>query len=233
MALADWRKTTYDDAMHSRPQDFFGLGRRGYHHGRLKEALVDAARQLVAERGPEGLTLAEAAKRVGVTGAAPYRHFPDRQALLGELARRGFELFSEKLSLAWGSGGPDASAAMRRLGEAYLAFAQAETGLYGAMFGNARALDAPGPGAAANKALAILRNAAAAVLAEAGAPGADPKDLAFEIWALSHGIAMLALAGCLDKARPESNPAAILSRAADGLIESAARRAARKGPWSL
>lgn len=214
------------------PPHFFGLGRRGYHHGRLKEALVDAARELVAERGPEGLTLAEAAKRVGVTGAAPYRHFPDRQALLGELARRGFELFSERLSLAWGDGGPSAGAAMHRLGGAYLAFAQAETGLYGAMFGNARILDAPEPGAAANKALAILRGAAAAVLADAGSPGADPKDLAFEIWALSHGVAMLALAGCLNAARPESDPAAILGRATESLIEGAARGAPKPGPWS-
>ena len=60
-------------------QNFFGGGRRGYHHGRLRDALVEAARTLVAERGTAGFTLAEAAKRVGVTAAAPYRHFSDRR----------------------------------------------------------------------------------------------------------------------------------------------------------
>ena len=210
--------------MHIGKPDFCGFGRRSYHHGRLKDALVDAARQLVAERGPDGFTLAEAAKLVGVTAAAPYRHFADRQALLGELARRGFEQFSEMLSAAWNDGAPGPQAAMRRLGEAYLAFARAEPGLYGAMFGNARTLDAPEPGAAANKALEIVRRAAAAVLAEAGAPGGDAKALAFEIWALSHGVAMLALAGCLNPAHAESDPAAILTRAAQSLIEGAARR---------
>ncbi len=73
--------------------DFCG-GRRGYHHGRLKDALIEAARSLVAERGPAGFTLSEAAKMVGVTAAAPYRHFSDRNDLMSELARRGFESFA-------------------------------------------------------------------------------------------------------------------------------------------
>ena len=216
--------------MRNREHGFFGGERRGYHHGRLKQALVEAARTLVAERGPAGFTLAEAAKLVGVTSAAPYRHFSDRTALMGELARLGFELFAERLSQAWDDAQPDPAAAMRRMGAAYLAFAQAEPGLYGAMFGNARALDAPEPGAAANKALEILRKAAAAVLAQQGAESADPKALAFEIWCLSHGIATLAVAGCLDPAQPDSDPSAILARAVGGLTESAVRRALPAGP---
>ena len=92
-------------------QSPFAEGRRGYHHGRLKDALIEAARALIAENGPAGFTLAEAAKRVGVTGAAPYRHFADRNALIGELARRGFEIFGENLARAWDDGRPDARAA--------------------------------------------------------------------------------------------------------------------------
>ena len=218
--------------MRIREHGFFGAGRRGYHHGRLKEALIEAARTLIAERGPAGFTLAEAAKLVGVTSAAPYRHFTDRNALMGELARLGFELFAQRLLQAWDEARPDAMLALQRMGAAYLAFAQAEPGLYGAMFGNARALDAPEPGAAANKALEILRKAAAAVLAQQGAASADPKALAFEIWCLSHGIATLAVAGCLDPAQPDSDPSAILARAASSLIDAAVRRAAPAGPWS-
>ena len=172
---------------------FFGGPRRGYHHGRLKDALVEAARALVAERGPAGFTLAEAAKLVGVTAAAPYRHFADRAELLEELARRGFEMFGQRLAGAWDGGRPDAAGAFRRIGAAYLAFAREEPGLYLAMFGNARTLDSPDAGRAATKALETLRTGAATVLIQLGAPHADARKLAFEVWSLSHGIAMLAL----------------------------------------
>src|SRR5215216_2355124 len=86
--------------------------RRGYHHGNLKEALVAAACRLIAERGPAGFTLSEAARLAGVSAAAPYRHFNDRDALIAEVAMRGFA----------------------RMGEAYLGFAREEPGFYGAMF---------------------------------------------------------------------------------------------------
>src|SRR5690554_1547560 len=74
-----------------------GRGRRGYHHGNLREALVAAALRLIAEKGPWGVTFAEAARAAGVSPAAPYRHFRDRDALLADVARRGYELFEEHL----------------------------------------------------------------------------------------------------------------------------------------
>ena len=68
--------------------DVLDSGRRGYHHGRLKEALLEAARCLVVERGINGFSLGDAAKLVGVTAAAPYRHYPDTNALVAELGQR-------------------------------------------------------------------------------------------------------------------------------------------------
>src|SRR5262249_7345083 len=67
--------------------------RRGYHHGTLREALTRAALDLIAAKGPAGFTFAEAARSAGVSPAAPYRHFRDRDALMADVARRGFELF--------------------------------------------------------------------------------------------------------------------------------------------
>jgi AcrR family transcriptional regulator len=78
-----------------------GHGPRGYHHGDLKEALVRAALQLIAEKGPAGFTFADAARWAGVSPAAPYRHFRDRDELLADVARRGFEQFTLALSKAW------------------------------------------------------------------------------------------------------------------------------------
>jgi AcrR family transcriptional regulator len=202
---------------------FLGQARRGYHHGRLKDALLEAARSLVAERGAAGFTLAEAAKRVGVTNAAPYRHFPDRSALMTELARQGFQSFGERLTLAWDKGRPNARSAFMRMGAAYLAFAHEEPGLYAAMFENVGALASRESGEAADKALAVLRQACAAVLAEAGASTDGARKLAFEIWSYSHGVAMLAAGGHLDPKNPGCDPAPIFQGGCDGLLTAAVK----------
>ena len=173
--------------------------RRGYHHGQLKDALLDAARMLVAERGAAGFTLSEAAKLVGVTGAAPYRHFADRQALMAELARRGFDMFAHRLAGAWDGGRPDPVSALHRMGHAYMAFAREEPGLYGAMFADCRDFSAP-PDPSASRSLTQLQTAAAAVLAHHGARRDGAAALALDIWAFTHGVAMLALAGHLGAA---------------------------------
>ena len=77
-------------------------GPRGYHHGNLKEALVRAALELIAEKGPAGFTFADAARWAGVSPAAPYRHFRDRDELLADVARRGFEQFAAALATRLG-----------------------------------------------------------------------------------------------------------------------------------
>ena len=101
-------------------------GPRGYHHGNLKEALLRAALELIAKKGPAGFTFAEAARWAGVSPAAPYRHFRDRDELLANLALRGFERFAIVLEKAWDDGRPQPFAALDRLGKAYLEFARAE-----------------------------------------------------------------------------------------------------------
>jgi AcrR family transcriptional regulator len=203
----------------------FGRGdRRGYHHGSLKDALLEAARSLLAERGPAGFTLAEAAKLVGVTAAAPYRHFSDRNALMSELARRGFEQFGKRLAGAWDDGRPDPQAALARMGAAYLAFSRDEPGLYTAMFNNVAALAAPDAGAPAETAIEILRTAARNVLRKRGALEGGARELALEIWSMSHGVAMLSLAGHLDWRRTDIEPDRILGCGVTALVEMAVRR---------
>src|SRR3977135_2171127 len=90
--------------------------RRGYHHGNLREALIEAALDLIARKGPAGFTFAEAARWAGVSSAAPYRHFRDRDALIADVALRGFELFTAHLERAWNDGRPDAFTAFESVG---------------------------------------------------------------------------------------------------------------------
>jgi AcrR family transcriptional regulator len=170
-----------------------GYERRGYHHGNLREALIDAALMLLAEKGPGAFTIAEAARLAGVSSAAPYRHFRDAEALLAAVAERGYERFAAALAQAWNDGRPDPLRAFESIGQAYLAFARHEPALYAAMFETHIAFDAsPSLQAAADRAFAVLREATdrlAATLPE----GKRPPSLmvALHIWALSHGIASL------------------------------------------
>jgi AcrR family transcriptional regulator len=198
--------------------------KRKYHHGALKEALIDAALELLAEGGPANLSLSEAAKRVGVTSAAPYRHFASRDELMGEIARRGFLAFGDKIEKAWDEGRPDASTALWRMCAAYLAFAREEPGLYSAMFGAATTISAPASAEAADRALEILWRSVVAFLRQRGAPAQGARKLALQVWALAHGVAMLSISGYLGPAET-IDPAAVLDSALRNLMETAASRA--------
>jgi AcrR family transcriptional regulator len=168
-------------------------GRRGYHHGNLREALIEAALELIAQKGPAGVTFAEAARVVGVSAAAPYRHFRDRDALLADVARRGFERFTAELAKAWNDGRPSPMAAFRNVGKAYLDFARAEPAYYSAMFESGLSLGEHAELAAAGEAaFAILRKAAETLIAAAPAGSRPPTMMVgLHIWALAHGIASL------------------------------------------
>jgi len=183
-----------------------GRARRGYHHGNLREALVAAALELIAEKGPGGFTFAEAARAAGVSAAAPYRHFRDRDALIADVARRGFERFAETLQSAWKEGpgeesAPDPLEGLGRIGRAYLAFAHSEPAFYTAMFEARVPPDFDRElGDAADRAFAVLRRATDALVA--GLPEARrPPSLmvSLHVWSLAHGIASLFARG--DQAR--------------------------------
>ena len=168
-------------------------GRRGYHHGNLREALISAALDLIAQKGPAGFTFAEAARAAGVSPAAPYRHFRDRDALMADVARRGFERFEQRLTAAWGEGRPNALASLERMGSAYLGFAREEPAYFSAMFESGLPIaDHRDLQEAGDRAFAVLRQACEAIVAARPQKGRPPAMMmALHIWALSHGIASL------------------------------------------
>ncbi|MDB5615849.1 TetR/AcrR family transcriptional regulator [Tardiphaga sp.] len=167
---------------------------RGYHHGNLKEALLQAALGLIAEKGAAGFTFADAARSAGVSAAAPYRHFRDRDDLLASIAQRGFEQFEAALTAAWDDGRPDTVSAFMRVGKAYLAFARNEPAFYSAMFESGVPVDSNPPLAAAGeRAFGVIRIAAErlAALTPPGATRPPAMMMALHIWSLSHGVASL------------------------------------------
>ncbi|CAH1660110.1 MULTISPECIES: TetR/AcrR family transcriptional regulator [unclassified Chelatococcus] len=168
-------------------------GPRGYHHGNLREALMQAALDLINEKGTAGATFAEAARRAGVSPAAPYRHFRDRDELLAAVAASGFAQFAEALQTAWNQGQPHPAQAFERMGKAYLAFARDNPALYVAMFESGLPADASAElQQAAERAFGVLRSGAEALVATMPAPGRPPALMvALHIWSMAHGVASL------------------------------------------
>jgi AcrR family transcriptional regulator len=168
--------------------------RDSYHHGNLREALIRSALALIGERGPAGFTFAEVARAAGVSPAAPYRHFRDRNALIAEIARQGFERFAAALEQAWNHGWPDPVTAIENCGRAYLAFARREPASYAAMFEPGFPLEEDGALLRASEtAFGVLRRAAEEACNAHRSNGVRPPPMmvALHIWAMSHGIAAL------------------------------------------
>ena len=159
---------------------------RTYHHGDLRSALLAAAGELLVERDVAAVSLREVARRAGVSHSAPYRHFPDRDALLAALAAEGFAELSRRMALL-------PVARLEALGQCYVAFALEQPGRFALMFG----------GVADRQRHPQLQEAAQALYRQLGssvqsvAPDRDLATASLAAWSLVHGLAQLLLGGQL------------------------------------
>jgi AcrR family transcriptional regulator len=169
-----------------------------YHHGDLRRALIDEALRLIDKLGPEGLTLRGVGDALGVSRSALYRHFADKQSLVAAVAREGFRTFRLALIDAWESHGRG-QAGFDAMGEAYLGFALAHPAHYRVMFGRFIESSQCDPELAteAEGAFQALVDALADRQRAGEVRGDDPQRLAQFVWAVTHGIAMLAIDGQL------------------------------------
>lgn len=169
------------------------MPKKGYHHGNLKQALIEGALTLIEQRGPTGFTLSEAAKQAGVTPAAVYRHFDGREALIAEAARQGYEIFADLMEYAYQSGQPSALKAFEATGRAYLAFARKYPGHYIAMFESGISVNrTPELAAVANCANGVLEKAATDLSQHIPEDKRPPASMfSAHIWAMSHGVVEL------------------------------------------
>lgn len=167
--------------------------KRGYHHGNLRMALVEAALSLIEEKGPTGFTLSEAAKRAGVTPAAVYRHFEGREDLIAEAARQGYEIFADLLEYAWEKGDVSDLARFESVGRAYLAFARRYPGHYVAMFESGIHVNrSPLLAEVSARAMGIMEKAADRLIAHIPLEKRPPARMfSAHIRAMSHGVVEL------------------------------------------
>jgi AcrR family transcriptional regulator len=170
---------------------------RTYHHGDLRTAILGAASELLREQGVDRISLRECARRVGVSHAAPYRHFANKEALVAALAAEGFDRLREAGAKAM-VGLEDPVSRLHAYGVAYVRFALKHPERFRLMF--TRAIDlscTPGAAGAADDAYGLLRESVLAVVGET----TEPEGAAVAFWALPHGLAMLALDGRIPAAR--------------------------------
>jgi AcrR family transcriptional regulator len=181
------------------------MAKQGYHHGNLRQALVDAALTLIEAQGPQGFTLSDAAKSAGVTPAAVYRHFGGRDDLIAECARQGFDIFADLMEHAYAGGKPTALAAFEATGRAYLAFARKFPGHYKAMFESGISLNSsPTLAHAAERSRSVFTRAAEALSKHIPVDRRPPPAMfAAHIWAMSHGVVELFTRGARSPFPPE------------------------------
>lgn len=177
--------------------------REAYHHGDLRNALLDAGLELTRGGGPDAVTVREVARRAGVVPTAVYRHFADRDALVAALAQRVQQQVADRMRE---TASPDedsegragsARGRLRAVGLGYIGFALAEPGWFALAFGSASALpDAVDP-AALPAPLAMLVGALDALVTEGALPARSRPGAEWPCWSTVHGFALLALHGPL------------------------------------
>jgi AcrR family transcriptional regulator len=181
---------------------------QNYHHGDLRRALLDATLELVAEKGPEGFTLRAAAKLAGVSDAAPYHHFEDKEALLAAVAEEGFRELHAELERAAAAHPASPRERARAMGVAYVLFAATRPSHFRVMVSRTIAQHARFASLAqsATTAFQLVRDTLMSSLRSEELARAPADQLVYGAWALVHGLAFLAIDGLLGPAsrQPES-----------------------------
>jgi AcrR family transcriptional regulator len=168
-----------------------------YHHGDLRAACVSAAMELLEESGETALSLRGVARRAGVSPAAPYRHYADREALVSAVAALGYRELAERLAAAHPS--PSTPEQLTSVAVAYVQFALERPALFRIMFGEPCDRDNDERNAATAAVSQYLREIVGRVF-----PEADAEAMATATWALVHGLAFLHLGGKLDATTPSA-----------------------------
>lgn len=171
---------------------------RPYHHGNLRTALLAQAQRTVRERGVSQLSLRELARDVGVSHAAPRRHFPDRQALLDALAVAGFDRLGAELRAAVASAGDSFQDRLQATAAAYIQFAVEDAELLDLMFTGKHRESADMLVEAADRAFSVLFELITQGQAEGALEPGDPERVGLVLFATVQGLAALVTAGMVE-----------------------------------
>lgn len=190
---------------------------RPYHHGNLRPALMQAAEAALARGGVQSLSLRELAREIGVSHAAPRRHFADRQALLDALAEEGFVRLGDAMAGAIDGAGDGFGAGLAALARAYVRFATEHAALLEVMYAGKHRPEAEDVRRAAERAFAAPLALFERAQADGSVVGGDTMEVAVVAWASMHGLAAMANTGMLDGLPLDDVVTAAVERLVDGL----------------
>ena len=193
---------------------------KGYHHGDLRNALIIAAAELIEERGSTDFALVDAARRAGVSSAAPYRHFKDKDALLDAVSRLAFFALAEVAQEVERTHTPGSSECIIAHGKAYIGFVTDHPEFYDLMWGDwgLRKLEPDDPELKASG-FYVLVGAVQAWCEKAGLEHYDAVELAVKLWAMAHGLACLAMNHHVDKFMPAGDVYQLLESSTHTFLE--------------
>lgn len=190
--------------------------KRGYHHGNLRAKLIEATRSLVETHGPDGFSVAQAARAAKVSSAAPYRHFADRDALLRAVALNTMERLEDAMREAAIATASDPLDPVVAIGRAYCDFALTEPGLFRLMFGLTR--DHADDETIVEQGQATLGVLIDAVQAAIGEDAERVRMRSLELWSFVHGLSFLTIDEKVGTAGIELNRDLMLRDMAERLL---------------
>src|SRR5262245_59670274 len=194
-----------------------------YHHGELREALIEATRQLVVERGAENFTLADACRAAGVTTAAPYRHFQGKQEILAEIASRGFVELKSRATAIVAEKGEGTLDGIIAMGQAYVAFAVEETAVFRLMFGQEPSLKKAEHVLGTGHACFARLIDQVALYCKRNRERGDAQQIALKLWTFLHGAASLLIDQDYDAIAPQIDVNQLIADATPGLLAASRR----------
>lgn len=200
------------------PTDDGGDRRDRYHHGDLRESLIIATHDLVLQRGAEHFSLADACRHAGVSTAAPYKHFRDKQEILEIVCQRGFDAMRSEMASVVDRLGAGTLEALQGMGRTYLALARSQPNMFRLMFGqnadlkHATIVDEAGTGCFGYLISQI------ALFIERQGRSSDPRMQALKLWTFVHGAACLLIDNDYDKMAPDLDVEAMMAEASQQLL---------------
>ena len=208
------------DSEQSRAREATGGGRRkaSYHHGDLREALLAAATQLIGEKGAENFTLADACRLAGVSSAAPYKHFRNRDEILEEIIARGFDEFADRSMEAVEAHGLGTLEGITAMAQAYVKFAVEHQPVFRLMFGqNPTLKSAEMVQEYGNRCLGRVIEQIGNYCEHQGIEG-DAKFLGVQVWTFVHGTASLLIDEDYASVAPDIDVDAMIAEAVPKLL---------------
>jgi AcrR family transcriptional regulator len=200
--------------------------KQAYHHGELRQALIDAARQLIGERNGNDFSLSDACRRAGVSTAAPYRHFADKGEIINEVVAQGFHDMAARARAEAEVFPRGSQGRILAVGRVYIDFAQQEPALFRQMFSQKPSAQGDDIGSVAGKTcFAYVVDQVVDFCTQNDVRG-DAHMIAVQLWTFVHGAASLIIDGDYDKVGPRVDLQKMIESGADRLLFSLAGRAA-------